>query len=174
MLTSLTRYAAPVVLAGLIALTGCSATDSPSSDGSGPPQSVQADRDVDEATAGDLARAPAAGQSALDSGKANRTAPQSQAVISTGTISLRSDDVGQARFDLAKVLDAHKATIAEETASVDDDGTAARTRLVVRVPVAEFSDAMAELGEVADLTFRAIGRAPATDIVMLKMSYWFE
>lgn len=83
---------------------------------------------------------------------ANRTAPQTRAVISTGTISLSSQDTEQARFDLQKVIDAHDGSIADEKTSIDDEGNLRNTRIVLRVPAAEFAETMTEIGEVAEVT----------------------
>ena len=164
MKSSLTKYAAPVLLAGLIALSGCSSNGSDSSNSS---EQTHSAADVSGEPEGTPGRSSGSSyESAPGSGKANRAAPRTQAVISTGTISLRSDDVDQARFDLGKALDAHKATISEENASADDDGTMRRARLVVRVPVAEFSDAMSDLGEVGELTNSSRGTEDVTTQVI--------
>ncbi|KRF13734.1 hypothetical protein ASG90_12860 [Nocardioides sp. Soil797] len=157
----LTKYAVPLVAAGLIALTGCSAGGS---DGSGDSSSADrqgatADMMTETQPPDEAAPSEAAGGgSDSDSTQknetpgANRTAPQTRAVISTGTISLSSDDTEKARFDLQKVIDAHHGTIADENGSTDDDGNLRRVRIVLRVPIGEFDKAMTELGEVADLT----------------------
>ncbi len=75
----------------------------------------------------------------------------SRALIKTGNVQLRSDDVPTARFDVGKVLDAHGGEIAEENTQADDEGDAERVRLVLRVPVAEFDATMSDLKVVADL-----------------------
>lgn len=165
----LTTYVVPLFAAGLIALTGCSAGDShDSTDNSSSrdrAHSMEAPNGVADDSGpegGDSSPEPtkapgteSGSTSEADSankGGANRTAPQTRAVISTGTISLSSPDTEQARFDLRKVIDAHQGTIAEEEASTDDDGNLRNTRIVVRVPVKQFDKAMTELGKVADLT----------------------
>lgn len=86
------------------------------------------------------------------SGPASQNAPgDPRALIKTGNVALRSDDVATARFDVGKVLDSHGGEIAEESTQADDDGNPERVRLVLRVPVAEFDAAMTGLKGVADL-----------------------
>ena len=76
---------------------------------------------------------------------------QTRAVISTGTVTLRSKDVGQAKFDVQKVVDAHRGEITDEQTGTDEEGQVNRSRLVIRVPSQFFDDVMTELAEVADL-----------------------
>jgi hypothetical protein len=76
---------------------------------------------------------------------------EQQKVISTGNVQLRSDDVGQAIFDVRKVVDVHRGTISEDDTETDDDGHALRSRMVLRIPTADFDDAMTELEKVATL-----------------------
>jgi Domain of unknown function (DUF4349) len=100
---------------------------------------------VDGAFAADSEVAP--------SGAAPQGTPalQTRAVISTGTVTLRSNDVAQAKFDVQKVIDAHRGEISDEETGTDDEGRINRSRLVVRVPSQFFDEAMTELGQVADL-----------------------
>ncbi len=76
---------------------------------------------------------------------------QTRAVISTGTVSLRSKDVGQARFDVQKVVDAYRGEISDEQTATDLEGRVERSRLVIRVPSQFFDEVMTELGGVAEL-----------------------
>lgn len=96
------------------------------------------------------------GSGAAASTRAGNPAPdvpvlQTRAVISTGTVTLRSKDVGQARFDVQKVVDSHRGEIADEETATDREGRVDRSRLVIRVPSQFFDDVMNELGEVAEL-----------------------
>ena len=77
------------------------------------------------------------------------TPVEQQKVISTGNVQLRADDVGQAIFDVRKVVDVHGGTISEDDTETDKDGDAFRSRMVLRIPTADFDDAMSELEEVA-------------------------
>jgi hypothetical protein len=76
---------------------------------------------------------------------------QTRAVISTGTVTLRSKDVEQARFDVQKVIAAHRGEISDEQTGTDDEGRINRSQLVIRVPSQFFDEVMTDLGEVADL-----------------------
>ena len=89
--------------------------------------------------------------SASDSSSPDIPVLQTRAVISTGTVTLRSKDVGQARFDVQKVVDAHRGEISDEQTATDTKGRIDRSRLVIRVPSQFFDDVMTELGEVAEL-----------------------
>jgi len=74
-----------------------------------------------------------------------------RAVISSGTVSLVSDDVADARRDVQRVVDAVRGQVGEEDTESDDDGDPVYARLVVRVPAAEFDEAMKALEGVATL-----------------------
>lgn len=74
-----------------------------------------------------------------------------RSLISTGNVQLRSDDVGQARFDVQKVVDELRGEVAQEETATDDDGEVKRSRLVLRIPSEQFAEAMAALEETATL-----------------------
>ena len=76
---------------------------------------------------------------------------QTRTVISTGTVTLQSKDVEQARFDVQKVIAAHRGEISDEQTGTDDEGRINRSQLVIRVPSQFFDEVMTDLGEVADL-----------------------
>lgn len=76
---------------------------------------------------------------------------EQQKVISTGNVQLRAGDVGQAIFDVRKVVDAYRGTIAEDDTQTDKEGSPLRSRMVVRVPTADFDHAMTELEKVGTL-----------------------
>ncbi len=138
----------------LVVLSGCSASD----DGGG--DSASSDRGAVSAAE---APAPAEGADAAAGGVAEvasqsgskdasgGTAVEQQQVISTGNVQLRADDVGQAIFDVRKVVDVHGGTISEDDTETDKEGDAFRSRMVLRIPTAEFDDAMSELEKVAPL-----------------------
>jgi hypothetical protein len=134
----------------LVLLSGCSS----SSDDAG---SASSDREMSVA-----AQAPAPDQAADAGGVAEVSAQsgggdtsngavEQQKVISTGNVQLRSDDVGQSVFDVRKVVDVHGGTISEDDTETDKDGAALRSRMVLRIPTADFDDAMTELEKVAKL-----------------------
>ena len=77
--------------------------------------------------------------------------PMTQAVIRTGSVSLRSDDVGETRFDVQELVDEHKGQISEDKTETDKTGVPLRSRMVLRVPSADFDDVMDQLGKLATL-----------------------
>jgi hypothetical protein len=137
----------------LVLLSGCSSGD----DAAGGDGASSADMSVSQAGAAP-AKADVAGGVAevasqndgSDSGSAGGQV-EAQKVISTGNVQLRSDDVGQAIFDVRKVVDVHGGTISEDDTETDNDGDALRSRMVLRIPTADFDDAMTELETVAKL-----------------------
>jgi hypothetical protein len=105
------------------------------------------------ASAAEAAPAAAADSDAVgkDDSAAGSGGIEQQRVISTGNVQLRTDDVGQAVFDVRKVVDEYRGTIAEDDTETDDDGGPLRSRMVLRIPTADFDHAMAELEQVATL-----------------------
>ncbi|WP_243056700.1 DUF4349 domain-containing protein [Nocardioides sp. SR21] len=71
-----------------------------------------------------------------------------RAVIRKGNVELRSDDVGKAQFDVEKLAQRYFGEITEEKTTTDDDGDAAYTNLVLRIPTEQFNDAMNDLQEL--------------------------
>jgi len=132
----------------LVLLGGCSSDGDAGSSSS----------DVSAQDAGSAAREPAAAPAdgaapvaSTGKGSAGGGTIEEQKVISTGNVQLRSDDVGQAIFDVRKVVDGYRGTIAEDDTETDDDGAPLRSRMVVRIPTADFDHAMTELEKVATL-----------------------
>ena len=73
------------------------------------------------------------------------------AIISTGVVSLRSRDVGSIGFDVQEILAEHRGTIDDERTQTDEKGSIERSKLVIRVPAAEFADTMDQLEKVGTL-----------------------
>ena len=130
----------------LVLLSGCSSLDPTT-----PAAATARERDSRDDSARPRRRpAEARTRWAVDGGgRAGRqpdasggTAVEQQKVISTGNVQLRSDDVGQAIFDVRKVVDVHRGTISEDDTETDKDGDAFRSRMVLRIPTADFDDAM--------------------------------
>ncbi len=153
--THLRRLAAVPVLAVLLAITACSAGggDGDSSDAGG---SVSAGTSAED----ESSRAEDANRSASDSAvegeyaaapAANVVETQEQAIISKGVVSLVGVDVAGDRFDVQKVVDAHDGEVVEEKNQTNEDGEMTRSRLVIRIPVADFDATMSELEKVAQL-----------------------
>lgn len=74
------------------------------------------------------------------------------AVIQIGTMTVQSDDVAQARFDLDKVVDSYGGTIADEKTTATSEGEARLSRVVLRIPSQDFDKAMLELAELGKVT----------------------
>ena len=99
---------------------------------------------------GDTAERDMAASDAVDAASAEEGARQAS-IISTGTVSLRADDVGDARFEVQKVVDRVGGQVTDSETRTDDDGAVRTARLVLRVPSAEFTETMDALEKVADL-----------------------
>lgn len=166
------RHARPVALLatlGLLALLALGCTAGPDSSGSADSSAA----DVVDGSApnrpgpdGGAAAAPQEAPAA-ESAQTSDTAARSdvdaagaagaadplagaRAVISTATVSLESDDVAAARFEVQRLVDELRGQVSdEETDGGADD--VRRSRLVLRVPVARFDDAVAALEEVGRL-----------------------
>jgi Domain of unknown function (DUF4349) len=151
----------PLVLAALLFVAACSGGDS--SDVQATSAESAGGSDAPGRDAVGSVPAPAAPEVANDFATRNSTAGkaapapgtdiplQTRAVISTGTVTLQSKDVEQARFDVQKVVDGHGGEISDEQTATDDKGEIDRSRLVIRVPSGSFGEVMDELGDVADL-----------------------
>ena len=96
---------------------------------------------------GDMAAADVAEAATEEGAEGAREA----AIISTGTVSLRADDVGDARFEVQKVVDRVGGQVTDSETRTDDDGEVRTARLVLRVPSAEFTETIDALEKVADL-----------------------
>ena len=147
-----------IAVLALLFLAGCStgsdAGDSASSetDGYSGQESPDAPDAQDGAAGGDQGEAgAAAGRDSTTSAAKAPIPAMKRSVISTGTVSLRSDDVAQARRDVQRVVDAQRAMVSEENTDSDDDGATIYARLVLRVPSESFDEAMTALEEVAEL-----------------------
>ncbi|HWJ11812.1 MAG TPA: DUF4349 domain-containing protein [Nocardioides sp.] len=156
-----------VTVVALAALTGCSGSPSDgdsavSADVAGAPEDAPApDGPGDAREAGGDAAALDDGAGAesavgdsleqVDPAKDVARVEPGTSVIRTGTVSLEADDVAEARFDVRKVVDAHRGTVTEQETTTGDEGDMSTARLVLRVPSASFEDATRDLEDVATL-----------------------
>jgi hypothetical protein len=144
-------------------LAACSANDgSGDADSGGTVASGGAtSRELGDAEAADGA-ADAGSQADSSSGSGSDTGsssspgtaatPQLQrSIISTGTVSLTSKDVGETRRDVQRIVDGQGGTVTDETTETDGKGHTSYARIVVRVPSSKFSAAMTALEDVAVL-----------------------
>lgn len=160
--TTLRTPAAALLAALLLGLTACAGGsgggDAASSEG------ALVDAEVPEAADGrglafdagadeDSAGGSVAGSSArTGSRQADQvTALREPSIISKGTVSLRADDVADARFEVQKVVDRLGGQVTDSETSTDEDGAVRDARLVLRVPSEDFTEAMDLLEGLADL-----------------------
>ena len=151
----MTRHRAPAaagLLLTLLALTGCSGGDGESLGTTGDaPAAVAAE---DEA-AGSAAVDGVAQRIGADAATGSAPEPpgvRAPAVISTGTLTVESEDVAKARFDLGKVVDALGGTIADEKTTATSEGEVRLSRLVLRIPSEDFDRAMTDLAALGEVT----------------------
>jgi hypothetical protein len=79
--------------------------------------------------------------------------PQTQALIRRGDVELTAGDVGKAQFEVQQVVDRYGGQVSEERTTTGDNGKPAYTRMVLRIPSADFDRAIEALKglEGADL-----------------------
>ncbi|MCW2833418.1 MAG: hypothetical protein JWN68_1371 [Nocardioides sp.] len=167
---TLTRFLAGGRTAGLVValtmtatLAACSSADSEdSSAGSGDAMSELSAEDGGErsfgapsggndATKAEAPESDTESDSVTSTRTALQTAPIQRHVISTGTVSLISDDVAKTRRDVQRIVDVKQGTISEENTETDDEGVATYSRLVIRVPSSSFAATLLALEESAAL-----------------------
>ena len=76
---------------------------------------------------------------------------EEQKLISNGSVQLKSDDVAEAIFDVRNVVDTYAGEVEANETQTDDDGDPLRARLQLRVPTAQFGEAMQDLEGIAVL-----------------------
>lgn len=152
-----------------IALAGCSSSNDAASTRSDDSAAGAARNAPDGGGAFDTDAATNSALSEKTAARAPHAGPdklESRSVISTGSVALRSPDVAKARFDVQKVVDQYAGEVTEEQTDTDDDGAVERSRLVARIPTAEFQDAMADLEDAADLVTSNTGTDDVTTKVI--------
>jgi hypothetical protein len=102
----------------------------------------------------------------VDSAVQTEKSAQQPAVISTGTVSLESDDVGKARFKVQKIVSKYRGSIEQEETSTGDDGKTDTSRMVLRIPSKDFNKVTQELEGVADLISSSSGSEDVTTQVI--------
>jgi hypothetical protein len=151
--------------AALLSLTACSGSggsdaDSPAAaDGVTVAEGGAAGGDAAaEAPAEDAARSSQPGGAAKDAVDLVRQ----QALIKTGAVALRSDDVGQTRFDIQVLMDGHGGQVADDQTETDKSGEPLRSRMVLRVPVDDFDEVMDSLARMDTLVSTSISSEDVT------------
>ena len=165
-----TRMAAlPAALLAVLLLAACGGGGSDAAgETSDQPEPVavegQSRPEAVEAPTGELARQSFAAGADTDGAVQQATDTQelpdyqTRAVISTGTVSLQSDDAAAAKFDLMKVIDSYRGEISDEETATDDDGEVSRSRMVIRVPSDDFDEVMTGLARVRGTDLRSAKR----------------
>lgn len=145
------RLPALVAAAGLltILLAGCTSGDG-GDDSGATADSAVAERGTDGLAVGSP-EAPAADDAGAEREGAAPARAQvaQQAVISTATVSLRSDDVADAVFDVQKVVDQYQGEVADEQTEGGDE--ARRSRMVLRMPSDAFDAALGALKQIGEV-----------------------
>jgi hypothetical protein len=107
----------------------------------------------------DRAARPAAGAH-------GRPAVMQRAVISHGSIEMRSRDVARTRDDVLRLLQRWNGIVANEETGSDSHGRMSSATLVLRVPSADFADAMVALAGVAHTVHQEISSEDVTTQVI--------
>jgi hypothetical protein len=89
-----------------------------------------------------------------------------RAVIRTGSLSLTSPDVDEARLDLLNAVTALGGYVADEQSRADDDGDLRAADIVVQVPTAEFGTAMQRFSTFGTVTGRTQSARDVTEQVV--------
>jgi hypothetical protein len=89
-----------------------------------------------------------------------------RAVIRTGSLSLTSPDVEEARLDLLNAVTALGGYVADEQSLADDDGELRAADIVVQVPTAEFGTAMQRFSTFGTVTGRTQSARDVTEQVV--------
>lgn len=164
------RTAAVAPLAGLAlvaALTGCSGGDStsdasttsagevaPAPAGAAPDAGSSGDSGVASLAggAGDTGDTDDAGGAKVASSAdlAARDTATPPSVISTGSVSLRADDVAAARLRVRRVVEGQQGEVTQQETATGKDGEARTATLTARVPAARFADVVAALEDLGD------------------------
>lgn len=147
--------AAALTLLALLVSAGCSSGSGDAGGGDGSAVSDQA------ASAPELAGTDAGGSRAAPAADDGSTtlAPQ---IVATGSVELRSDDVGDAVEQVRTLVASYDGTVAQDSARTDDDGETRTATLVLRVPTASFDQAMTDLKGVATLVAADSGTEDVT------------
>ncbi len=152
------RLLAPaLLLAAGLGLAGCGGADS--TDESAEPTSGQGEDALTDRDATEAELEQPAGQAA-DAASVQRATDVAEepgstaepAIIQTGTLTVQSDDVARARFDLGKVVDSYRGTIADEKTTASSEGDVRLSRVELRIPSDDFDAALADLADLGKVT----------------------
>ena len=159
-----TRIPALLLVAGL-GLTACAASgeltsaeggaaDAPT-DASGDraaPEPGAPEAEASERMAYDADGANLSVSRVADEATAAEDVGMAPAVIQIGTMTVRSDDVADARVGVEKVVDAYGGSIADEKTMASTEGEVRTSKVVLRIPAADFDAAMLDLAKLGEVT----------------------
>lgn len=114
------------------------------------PEGAAGGKAVADDAAGDVLLAPTGARADTP-----RNPTQTKSVISRGQVSLESEDLDKARFELKKLLDTWGGSITNEESSADDEGRTDLQQLELRVPSRLFGTAMDEISKLGKLVERS-------------------
>jgi hypothetical protein len=144
-----------VAVAALLASRGGGADDESSSSDAG--------GSVAEPAVADDAKAPA--DEADPARHAVSVTPVSRAVISTGQVTLRTEEMVRARAEIIRMVSAWGGVVADEQSTSDDRGRLVDSTLTLRVPSPRFDDAMTSF----DALGRVVERSRSSEDVTTKV-----
>ncbi len=159
----LRRLAPALLLAAGLALAGCggagpddeSAEPAASRAEEVPADGADADATLERRTGLSFDATSAGRSTDVDEEPGSAAQP---ALIRTGSLTVESDDVARARFDLGKVVDSYRGTIADEKTTAGSEGDVRLSRVELRIPSDDFDAAMTDLaglGKVTESTQKA-------------------
>jgi len=143
-MTRLRHFLLPVIAVAALSTAACSSGSDNASAGDAPAA-------VRAGAPEDFANGAAPVGTAAESAYRSQGTDQDRAVIQTGSVSLRSDDVAKARFEVDKLLTKYDGLIDDERTETDKQGDARLSKLVVRVPSSAFDETMTGLAKVGTL-----------------------
>jgi hypothetical protein len=155
------RLAVVALPALLVALAGCGGT---TQDASTAARSTTTDTSGTSDTSGSAPAAP--GTASLVDEQAARSEARQRAVVSTGRVRLATKDVARTRSRVDDVVAAHGGSVADERSVTDREGRTTSSRLVLRVPSADFDAVISRLTSIGGL--RDSGRTSrdvTTDVI---------
>lgn len=89
-------------------------------------------------------------------------------LISNGNVALQSDDVAKTQFDVVSVSDKYAGEVESKESQTDKEGEVIRSRMVLRIPTAQFINAMDDLSGTAQLLNNNSSTADVTTEVLDK------
>lgn len=87
-------------------------------------------------------------------------------IIAKGNVSLHSDDVELTIADVVRITDEYGGEITERETTTNKEGDLRTARLLLRIPVGAFTDALADLEDAADLQSSNSGAEDVTTKVI--------